>query len=172
MTRLFFAVLLFLSSISAHAASLLTSRESRSVLREHNIYRSQVQMPALKYGRAEADSALKWAQDLESRNCPLEHSSAQFRSWYGENLYAQWSSWLDLSVSSAVRAWGSEKVDYDAKSNSCALGKVCGHYTQIVWRATTQVGCARAKCSSSGQQTEILVCQYNPAGNYQGIAPY
>ncbi len=92
MTRLFFAIFLFISSISTHAASLLTSRDSRSVLREHNTYRSQVQIPALKYGRTEATSALKWAQDLESRNCPLEHSSAQFRSGYGENLYAQWSN--------------------------------------------------------------------------------
>ncbi|MEM6522020.1 MAG: CAP domain-containing protein, partial [Cyanobacteria bacterium P01_C01_bin.70] len=44
-----------------------------------------------------------------------------------------------------VAAWVAEKADYDYASNSCASGKVCGHYTQIVWRETTAVGCGVAR---------------------------
>jgi hypothetical protein len=39
-----------------------------------------------------------------------------------------------------------------------------GHYTQVAWRGTSQVGCARA----TGQKTDVLVCRYNNAGNYIG----
>ena len=39
------------------------------------------------------------------------------------------------------------------------------HYTQIVWPATTQVGCALA----SSATTDYLVCRYAPAGNKDGV---
>jgi pathogenesis-related protein 1 len=45
---------------------------------------------------------------------------------------------------------------------------VCGHYTQIVWRDTTSVGCAAQSCP----QGEIWVCDYSPPGNYVGQHPY
>jgi len=48
-----------------------------------------------------------------------------------------------ISPEKVVDSWGSEKADYDYANNSCTPGKMCGHYTQMVWRATTTVGCAR-----------------------------
>ena len=44
-----------------------------------------------------------------------------------------------------------------------------GHYTQIVWRTTREVGCAKAE----GRQFDFLVCRYYPAGNVIGtyLAP-
>ncbi|KAF2221465.1 CAP domain-containing protein [Elsinoe ampelina] len=49
-----------------------------------------------------------------------------------------------------------------------------GHFSQMVWKSTTEVGCATYDCGSSA--TGVLknyggiftVCNYNPAGNYQG----
>ena len=38
-----------------------------------------------------------------------------------------------------------------------------GHYTQIVWRNTRQVGCALAR----GEEMDFLVCRYWPAGNWR-----
>jgi hypothetical protein len=39
------------------------------------------------------------------------------------------------------------------------------HYTQIVWPATRQVGCATA----SNRSSDYLVCRYLPAGNVVGV---
>jgi pathogenesis-related protein 1 len=50
----------------------------------------------------------------------------------------------------------------------------CGHYTQLVWRNTTQVGCGVADCAPDGLLTNrsIWVCNYSAAGNYIGQNPY
>jgi len=42
-----------------------------------------------------------------------------------------------------------------------------GHYTQIIWRTTTQVGCALA----SNATDEYLVCRYLASGNIVGFDP-
>ena len=93
----------------------------------------------------------------------------------GENLF--WSAvfpppevitMVDPAV--VVEAWESEVADYDYESNSCVPGKMCGHYTQIVWADTERVGCAFRTCSEDGSQ--VWVCNYYPAGNIVGEKPY
>lgn len=47
-----------------------------------------------------------------------------------------------------------------------------GHFTQIVWKGTKQVGCATFKCDSlagvgGGVPPFNSVCNYSPPGNYQ-----
>ncbi len=39
-----------------------------------------------------------------------------------------------------------------------------GHYTQLIWPRTQEVGCAVAK----GAVNDVLVCRYSPAGNIVG----
>ncbi|CAB4290778.1 unnamed protein product [Prunus armeniaca] len=75
----------------------------------------------------------------------------------------------DLSGLDAVDMWLVEKADYNYDSNSCADGKVCGHYTQVVWRNTARVGCAKVRCNSGGT---FIGCNYDPPGNYVGQKPY
>jgi pathogenesis-related protein 1 len=106
----------------------------------------------------------------------MQHSKPDGQ--YGENLY--WASaieWSDgkrelqqVSPNKVVDSWGSERADYDYKNNSCATGKMCGHYTQVVWKTTTTVGCAIAVCEDSREQ--VWVCQYQPPGNWVGEKPY
>ena len=71
----------------------------------------------------------------------------------------------------AVTAWADEKVDYTYATNTCAAGKVCGHYTQLVWRATQKVGCALQNCPAL-QYPSSIVCDYGPGGNFNGQLPY
>ena len=85
---------------------------------------------------------------------------------YGEIL--QWSS-ADLSGTDAVKLWVDEKAYYDYNSNSCAAGQQCGHYTQVVWRNSARLGCAKVKCSTGGT---FIGCNYDPPGNYVGQKPY
>ena len=65
-----------------------------------------------------------------------------------------------------VDAWAAEVKDYNAKTHRCK--GVCGHYTQIVWRKSQQVGCGMAACGD----TKVWVCNYDPPGNFNGERPY
>ena len=84
----------------------------------------------------------------------------------GQNL-AYWSN-PSTPVGKLVQLWMDEKKDYDLKSGACAGGKVCGHYTQMVWNKSTKVGCGATQCPGMGL---YLVCDYTPAGNFIGEAP-
>jgi hypothetical protein len=67
-----------------------------------------------------------------------------------------------------VGSWAGESKDYDERRFRCAAGAVCGHFTQIVWRDTKEVGCGVA----NGNNSEFWVCYYTPPGNYVGEKPY
>ncbi len=143
----------------------------------HNKWRAEVGVGKLSYSPELEASAQAWADNLKKTNaCRMRHSKPDGR--YGENLY--WASaiiWSDgrrevqkVSPQMAVDSWGSEKADYDHAANRCKPGKMCGHYTQMVWKSTTQVGCAYAVCEDSKDQ--IWVCRYTPPGNWVGEKPY
>lgn len=130
--------------------------------------------------------ALTWNQDLadlarsHAERCVYEHSASSTRSqafgqWVGENLAAGTAgAYGDRAV---VRLWAEEAANYEYQTDTCASGKVCGHYTQIVWRDTTQVGCAKVTCDSLANQdqlgrADLWVCNYLPGGNIVGERPY
>ncbi|GAY61370.1 hypothetical protein CUMW_209460 [Citrus unshiu] len=85
---------------------------------------------------------------------------------YGENLAG---SSGNLSGSDAVGLWVSEKADYDYNSNSCNAGKVCGHYTHVVWRNSVRIGCAKVRCNNGGT---FVGCNYASPGDVVGQKPY
>ena len=152
--------------------------ESEAFVIAHNKWRAEVGvMEPLSYSTALAVSAQAWADDLKQTNhCQMRHSKPDGK--YGENLY--WGSavnWSDgrreqqlISPQQVVDRWGNEKADYDYQNNSCAPGKICGHYTQVIWRTTKTVGCGMAVCEDT--QTQVWVCRYQPAGNWVGSKPY
>lgn len=71
--------------------------------------------------------------------------------------------------SDAVAAWAEEAQHYDYGANACAAGKECGHYKQMMWRDSTQVGCATVTCSSG---ETLMACHYEPQGNIMGQKPF
>ncbi|ONH92075.1 hypothetical protein PRUPE_8G152900 [Prunus persica] len=75
----------------------------------------------------------------------------------------------DMSGTAAVNLFVSEKANYNYNSNTCAPNKVCGHYTQVVWRNSARVGCAKVRCNNGGT---FIGCNYDPPGNYVGQKPY
>ena len=148
-----------------------------AILSAHNKWRAQAGVGKLSYSPELEASAQAWADSLKINNhCQMRHSQAGGK--YGENLY--WASaitWSDVrrelqkvTPETPVDSWASETADYRYSDNSCKPGKVCGHYTQIVWRDTQKVRCAFAICEDSLEQ--IWVCQYQPAGNWVGEKPY
>jgi hypothetical protein len=91
----------------------------------------------------------------------------------GENL--AWGSAGLFTVADFASFWASEAANYDYATNTCAVGQSCGHYTQMVWRATLRFGCGRATCVVAACTptgvVDLLACNYSPAGN-TGTRPY
>ena len=127
----------------------------------HNHVRQRVHVEKLKWSEGLAKVAQQWADHLADRDL-FEHSRD---SRYGENLFA--ITGARASARRVVKAWASESRDYDDKSDRCRKG-MCGHYTQIVWGDTKEVGCAVAR----NKKREVWVCEYSPPGNIIGRRPY
>ncbi|KAJ9689553.1 hypothetical protein PVL29_014972 [Vitis rotundifolia] len=101
------------------------------------------------------------------RDCKAEHSFPEGGFKLGECIY--WGSGDTWTPTDAVRAWADEEKYYNYAANTCEVGEICGHYTQIVWRNTRRIGCARVVCDSGDV---FMTCNYDPVGNYIGQRPY
>lgn len=146
----------------------------------HNVVRSRHRLPPLKWSPQLAGYAQQWAEQLRQRNnCRMRHrpDKGRFAQQHGENL--MWvgpTRWSDgrfdlyhMTPEMVTGVWADESRNYRYRSNSCKRGKICGHYTQIVWRDTREIGCAKAVCRD---QSQVWVCNYNPPGNWRGERPY
>lgn len=131
-------------------------------LTPHNIIRSKLGLPPLKWSKKLANYAYWWANQRRG-DCALVHSGSD----YGENLF--WGSGKDWSPSEAVALWADERTYYDYYTNSCVQNQECLHYTQIVWRSTMKVGCAKVKCWNGNT---FISCNYDPHGNVIGQRPF
>merc|ERR1712051_1172949 len=47
-------------------------------------------------------------------------------------------------------------------------GEPVGHYTQVVWKDSTKLGCGKGRATVGGIQGDLWVCQYGTAGNTMG----
>lgn len=139
------------------------------VLAAQNRERIELGLQPLSWNNALARSAQKWADYLASTG-RFEHAPENRASPEGENLWAGTKGYY--SIEAMVDAWVREKQFFrpGVFPNNSTTGRVedVGHYTQIVWRATTEVGCAKA----TGTREDILVCRYAEAGNYIGDRPF
>ncbi|CAL5076989.1 unnamed protein product [Urochloa decumbens] len=132
----------------------------------HNAARNDVGVGAVSWDDDVAAFAQSYAAE-RAGDCALQHSGGG-PNGYGENLFMGGAG-ADWSASDAVGLWVAEKQWYDHDSNSCAAGETCGHYTQVVWRDSTAIGCARVVCDNGGI---FITCNYNPPGNFEGQSPY
>lgn len=146
----------------AALASADQSPLARDFLAAHNAARAKVGAPPLTWSDRLAASAQEWADHLISAG-GFEHRP---KPKYGENLFEMRGA--ESTPAEVVERWVSEASNFDYKSNKCRRGAVCGHYTQVVWRSTKEVGCAVARRGSR----EVWVCDYDPPGNYVGQRPY
>ncbi len=138
---------------------------SAAMVEAHARARAAVGVPPLAWSSDLAAHAQEWTDHLaRDLNCSLKHRTGATSSGYGENLYATSGT---AGPAEVVGAWDAEKAQFDAASNAC--NGVCGHYTQVVWRNSREVGCAVSNCPSGGQ---VWACNYNPPGNYSGERPF
>jgi hypothetical protein len=108
-----------------------------------------------------------------ANNCVYQHNVN--RGNRGENIAAA-APPGSLTVAQVVALWASEAQFFDYATNTCASGEQCGHYTQLVWRGTTAVGCGMATCTTGSPfgsgPWDFWVCDYEPPGNFVGQKPY
>lgn len=116
--------------------------------------------------------AQEWASSCRSSNgFLLSHNpnrSTKYSGYVGENIFGA-SNQANGEV--AVQVWFDEISYYNYQSNTCASGRNCGHYTQVVWANSNKLGCARAYCSNLLLK-HVIVCNYAPGGNIAGQRPY
>ncbi|KAK3153635.1 hypothetical protein QOZ80_2BG0178730 [Eleusine coracana subsp. coracana] len=115
------------------------------------------------------DATLAWyAEDYAAQragDCQLLHSDGP----YGENLYWGPAGW-EWTAADAVQLWVDEKNNYHYDTNSCDPGTMCGHYTQVVWRDSVRIGCARVVCAAN--LGVFIICSYDPRGNWNDERPF
>jgi len=147
-------VFILIVSHSCHA--------QQDYLDAHNTARASVGVEPFTWDDQVAAYAQQFASQLAT-DCNLVHSHGQ----YGENLAA--GSGDFMTATKAVEMWVDEKQYYHHDSNTCDEGQVCGHYTQVVWRNSVRLGCARVQCNNGGY---VVSCNYDPPGNFIGQTPY
>jgi len=161
---------------------------NNEMLRLHNLYRTKHKAPPLKLDNALVSFAKSYASKLATRNGGLVHSQTQGQ---GENLAAIYGvgdtkkctgrilcvinftipsnysnfmykfTFLDLAKQFFLM-WYNEKDQYDFSKGQFSL--TTGHFTQVVWRSTTKLGCG---LSFNGNRA-YCCCSYIPPGNVQG----
>ncbi|KAB2016509.1 hypothetical protein ERO13_D08G095500v2 [Gossypium hirsutum] len=140
--------------------------ESLEFLFTHNLVRATKWEPLLFWDFQLEKYARWWALQRKA-DCKLQHSFPEGDFKLGENIY--WGSGSAWRPGDAVSAWSEEEKYYDYATNSCQEGQMCGHYTQIVWKNTRRIGCARVVCDTGDV---FMTCNYDPPGNYIGERPY
>jgi hypothetical protein len=137
------------------------------LLAAHNRYRTEVGVPPLRWSNALAVDAQRWAWHLATTAHRLEHS---FAAGTGENLAMCTIGYR--TASQLVDLWAAEKAYFTVGTfpTVSRLGdwKPVAHYTQMIWRRTTEVGCG----SASDGRNSYLVCRYSPQGNVMAQAVY
>ena len=141
---------------------LVVSPIAQEILDAHNKCRAKVNVPPLQWSSQVATYAQEWTDKLSSTGGD-EHRQNRI---YGENL-----AFGDVSPTDVVNMWCGEEEKYNPETGQCRGDDPmsCYHYTQVVWKKTTQLGCGTASHSQWGK---VWVCNYNPPGNYAGERPY
>jgi uncharacterized protein YkwD len=146
-----------------------------TALYHHNVHRANHSASDLSWDDSLASYALNTAQ-----TCVFAHDMAQGGGGYGQNLAA-------YGVSSGVGSLNKATLVADAITNQWYYGEVGNmpygqdspnisgpeflHFTQVVWKSSSTVGCATVECPAGSifsYASLYTVCDYKSAGNMMG----
>jgi pathogenesis-related protein 1 len=157
------------------------------IVEQHNAVRAMVMtatpLPPVTWSADLAAYAQQWT-DMTCSSPRHRTSPSLNGQRLGENLYAGFGNTQTSGAGKqAVDGWAGEVACYtfgtfmsgdkcDMTCTSRMSSDGCGHYTQIVWRTSIQIGCGVTTCGSGlSMQTEVI-CNYAAAGNFIGMNPY
>lgn len=151
------------SAVTAQPVQI--SRQAQRLLASHNHERALARVPPLQWDRHLEASAARHAAFLAATG-RLQHSAKVSRPGQAENL------WMGTRGAYApeqmVGNWIAEKRYFRPGVfpyvSSTGNWLDVSHYTQMIWRSTTHLGCA----VRSNVRSDFLVCRYSPKGNRDG----
>ncbi len=123
-----------------------------AILNSTNFFRTENNASWIEWNSTIASFASHYLSS--DTDCNFAHSGGP----YGENIAMGYPD-----AASSVDAWGNERKDYDY--DDPGFSESTGHFTQLVWKNSTTVGCGRKLCGTNGW---FLVCEYWPRGNVIG----
>ena len=167
----------------------LTSMQ-KEVLKVHNERRHRDFSDSdLRYSLELENAAQAYADEL-AKSGKQVHDPKNAENGYGENIFAH-STDKSIQIEDAMRVWyDNEKEIYDYATGDCNTSKVrlkndadatCGHYTQVAWQNTKEVGCASALYKDKNDSNlggsvydggSVYICKYRDAGNVVNEKPY
>jgi pathogenesis-related protein 1 len=160
------AAILTVQSLSmlqpSYAQSRLDANSQNAILDVHNRMREAVGVPPLTWSDSLAAQAQNWADNMLSTGV-FQHSGP------GENMVAGMGA--NYPLLDMMAGWTNEKQYYHGQPIEGTLGApyaTYGHYTQMVWSSTTEIGCGYA----TNDQSTYFVCRYSPVGNILGQTAY
>ncbi|MFE7560565.1 CAP family protein [Kitasatospora sp. NPDC057500] len=138
-------------------------------LRAHNEYRARHGVPALTLDPTVQDYArtrvarLSTYEGLSGGHHGLDPAYGENQSWFGN------SADVRAGCRQAVDSWYGQHRNYDYQQPGFANST--GLFTQVVWKSSTRLGCARAFGRGSTWYETYVVCNYGPPGNVIGQFP-
>uniref|UniRef100_G1KE85 ShKT domain-containing protein n=1 Tax=Anolis carolinensis TaxID=28377 RepID=G1KE85_ANOCA len=154
-----------------HTAESTSIEDQRIIVDKHNALRRGVRPSAsnmlkMEWNAKAAENAKKWALKCIQEHSPKAERMVDGRQC-GENLYMSTAA---TRWDVVIQALYNEEKDFKYGVGKTSPNAVIGHYTQVVWYRSYQVGCYEARCSSAPFPF-YYVCQYCPAGNIEHLIP-
>jgi pathogenesis-related protein 1 len=147
--------------------------QADEILRIHNAERAEIGNPPLTWSESLAADAQSYAQHLatlgrllhcDEPEAGLTGAAADACKAQGENVAR--GSPPPVNEVKEVQFMAAEKSNIPSgfTGHSYILRPAIGHYTQMVWKNTREVGCGAAQTSDRW----YFVCRYSPFGNIAG----
>ena len=139
-----------------------------ALVKRHNTLRKKHSAASLTKLAAIAKLAQTTADGCKKAK-GLVHSGTSYNGkWMGQNLYV--AGGKIPTGDEVANSWYAENSNYNYSTGKAKdTSKAIGHFTQLVWVGSKQIGCAVATGEWAGYNPSYFVCcNYFPGGNVQG----
>jgi uncharacterized protein YkwD len=156
------------------------------VVAQHNLHRSNHSAPSVTF-----DASLAAAASVLAARCTFAHDTSINGGGYGQNLAITGSTSDQenqkdpavLAAAAVTNQWYNQEMSsfldsyYGQATPSLDNFEAWGHFSQVVWKASTRIGCATQYCPKSSDlfgeggsayNGWYTVCNYLEPGNFGG----
>jgi len=164
-----------------------------AIITRHNELRQKVASGSETNGNQPAASNMQkvvWNEEIATiaqrwaDQCTFGHDKDRKKcdgTYVGQNAYSGWNSQESTKadvmggLSGAVQSWYDEVIKPGFSNTDIDPFKFsygAGHYTQVVWAETAEVGCGVVYYKDGTWYKTLVVCNYAIGGNWNGGSMY